>query len=538
MTEMKIWRWLGVVVLTVVVVLVVAGGALVAVAKNSPFLPGQGMFAAQSWAENVWAGTMPDATALANYRIDLAERRLDNLSARTGTPWELAALRSLDSALDQALLAVRAAPASASDALHGRLLALANHLQAVLENLIVVPAQNQATYLVSMSKVDALKQAALPAGAAIVATPTAQAPDSPSQDAGLTATVTPTLAIPEASIDPQAVLFPPNATPGMHDLFPLTGKHTAAVCADCHTDGNYRGTTHECAACHAKVLPAVHYPGVCSLCHSTSAWKPASFNHTGAKDCLSCHTKDEPANHFAGQCSRCHTTVAWLPANMDHTGLTNCISCHAKDKPANHWPGQCSGCHTTKAWKPPVVNHSLFSNLGCDVCHRPPANHFPFACAACHKDTTNWKNVQVDHSLFGDTDCVACHQPPANHYPLPCHNCHKDTTNWKNVQFDHSFIGNMDCSVCHPRPANHFGAPCTTCHHDTTNWHNVQFNHPFPMNHGGANGNCAVCHPDLTTSWTCTACHSNAAMDARHAQVNGYSHNCIQCHSTGGGGGD
>ena len=492
MAELKGWGWLRIAVLIVVVVPLVAGAALAALARSAPFLPGQELFAAQGWAEEMWAATMADATAQANYRIDLAERRVANLSARTGTQWEAQSLASVDGAVDRALLAVGAAPASATGALHTRLLALANHLQAALQNLTVAPAADQATYLISLSKVDALRQSAVPAGAALVPTLTAKPPDI-----GLAVTATPTLPLPEASVDPRAVLFPPNATPGGHDTFPLTGKHATTLCADCHTDGNYKGTSHECATCHVKDLPAVHYPGECSLCHNTAAWKPASFDHHGVKDCLSCHTKDKPANHFAGQCSLCHTTIAWLPAHMNHAGLTNCVTCHTKDKPANHFPGQCSGCHTTTAWKPAVVNHSLFSDLNCDVCH----------------------------------------QAPPNHYPLPCKNCHKDTTNWKNVQFDHSFIGNMDCSVCHQPPPNHFGTPCGMCHHDTTNWLNVSFDHPFPLNHGGANGQCSVCHPNGGTAWTCTACHGNAAMDARHAQVAGYSHNCIQCHPTGQGGG-
>jgi hypothetical protein len=493
---MRLWGWLRVIVLVVVVVPLLTAGAVAALAQAAPFLPGQAPFAVQVWAEDLWASTMPDAAAGANYRIDLAERRAANLAARAGTPWESEALAYVDKALDQAVLAAIAAPSSAAAPLQARLLALARRLEVVLQELTVVPAQNQDVYANSVAKVAALVQAAsrlqapAPAPTADVAGP---AQPGPSPVAGMASPTPP----PDALVQPQPVMFPPNATPGMHDTFPLSGKHASIQCAACHPAGDYLGTPKDCTACHAKDKPAAHYPGVCSQCHNTVAWKPASFDHTGAKDCTGCHTKDKPAKHFAGQCSLCHSTIAWLPAHMNHTGLTDCVACHTKDKPANHFPGQCSGCHTTTAWKPPVVNHSAFSNLDCGVCHQPPANHFPLACGLCHHDTTNWKNVQFDHSNLGGLDCGACHQPPANHLPPPCSRCHQDTTNWKNANF----------------------------------------NHAFPLDHGGANSNCSVCHPSGLASWTCAACHANAAMDARHQQVSGYSRNCIQCHLSAGGGG-
>jgi len=135
----------------------------------------------------------------------------------------------------------------------------------------------------------------------------------------------------------------------------------------------------------------------------------------------------------------------------------------------------------------------------------------------------------------GLIDCAACHtqDKPNPHFDGQCSLCHFDTTNWKNAQFDHSTIGNADCSTCHQPPANHFSGTCSTCHQDTTNWKNATFNHPFPLNHGGANGNCATCHPSGGTDWTCTACHAQSEMDNKHKEVNNYTSDCIACHPDG-----
>ena len=32
--------------------------------------------------------------------------------------------------------------------------------------------------------------------------------------------------------------------------FPLTGKHTAVQCAQCHVNGKFAGTAQDCASCH------------------------------------------------------------------------------------------------------------------------------------------------------------------------------------------------------------------------------------------------------------------------------------------------
>jgi hypothetical protein len=255
-------------------------------------------------------------------------------------------------------------------------------------------------------------------------------------------------------ITDRPVPFPPNATPGPHDFFPLTGQHVLAQCAACHAEGRYQGTANQCADCHTSAMPAHHFTGTCDRCHATAGWTPASFDHTGAADCLSCHLPVRPAQHFEGQCSLCHTTTAWTGA---------------------------------------VFNHAT----------------------------------------IGGTDCVACHQPPAGHWPAPCARCHGDNANWRNVGFDHSLIGGTDCATCHAPPPNHFSGQCRNCHTDTGNFRNASFSHAFPLDHGGANGNCATCHPGNPPQWTCANCHGAERMLDKHDDVAGFGANCTACHADG-----
>ncbi len=181
----------------------------------------------------------------------------------------------------------------------------------------------------------------------------------------------------------------------------------------------------------------------------------------------------------------------------------------------------------------------MIGGTDCVSCHQPPANHYSGTCRACHIDTSNWRNAVFDHSTIGATDCVACHQPPTNHYSGTCSTCHTDTSNWQNAMFDHSTIGATDCVACHQPPANHFPGVCRDCHTDTSNWQNATFDHTFPIDHEGANGNCATCHPGNDyTQWTCTACHDPGEMDDKHRDVTGYSTHCIACHADGSKPGD
>ena len=183
--------------------------------------------------------------------------------------------------------------------------------------------------------------------------------------------------------------------------------------------------------------------------------------------------------------------------NFSHAaaGATNCTSCHAGSKPANHYTAQCSACHGTSAWRP----------------------------------------ANFSHAAAGATNCTSCHagSKPANHYTAQCSQCHS-TNAWRPANFNHAVAGATDCQACHAkaRPANHFSGQCSQCH-TTSGWKPATFKHTFPLNHNGANSNCAKCHPSAPPAYTCFGCHNQTELQKKHAEKNVPFANCMQCHADG-----
>lgn len=324
-------------------------------------------------------------------------------------------------------------------------------------------------------------------------------------------------------------------------VFPLRGKHAQVACEQCHVEArtlaDLQMTPTACEACH---LEDDAHEGVmgerCGVCHSPTDWEDAIFDHSatgfflvGGHDnlecenchadatyqgldpaCISCHADDEPhEGQFGQDCAACHVVSSWQEINFDHSGdyARDCASCHTEDAPANHYPGQCSACHSTDAWLP----------------------------------------ANFDHQVAGATDCVSCHNPdkPANHYSGQCSACHS-TDAWLPASFNHQVAGATDCISCHSsdRPTNHFTGQCSQCH-STNAWKPASFAHTFPLNHGGANQRCELCHTNNNyNAYTCYGCHEHnpSNIQNEHEGVSNIN-NCIRCHWDGrkhedGGGGD
>ncbi len=289
--------------------------------------------------------------------------------------------------------------------------------------------------------------------------------------------------------------------------FPLTGAHTSVPCATCHTD-NYAGTLPtNCYGCHVKDYDntatitgvpnhvTASFPQDCTVCHSTSTWLNATFDHSTTSFPLT-------GAHTSVPCATCHTD------NYAGTLPTNCYGCHVKDYNStatiggsvpNHvsgnYPQDCTMCHTTSTWLNATFNHNNtpFPLTGA---------HVSVACNLCHIG-----------GVFAGT-------------PTDCYSCHKaDYTGTTNP--NHAAAG--------------FPTTCATCH-TTASWSGATFNHTwFNVNHGNANGVCATCHtnPNDYSVFQCTNCHTAAQTNPKHSGVSGYvynSVNCYQCHKNGGGG--
>jgi hypothetical protein len=558
-------------------IIILASGAYLA--DNRVFSPGNFFYPLQEMAEQLQSILYQSPESLYEYRLAVAFRRLDDLTAMLGTKDEAAALEAFISALEQLSAAYsKLSPEKQQflESARASLLSLLDRADPLMRRLSVVPKDFPTKFAEVETKLHVIRLILsnanlLPADLSEITKLTGAEPlAAPGAASGTQVT-------PVVTISPQMVQFLPGSKGALHAFFPLTGQHATLICESCHTTGLYRGTDPHCAACHADVIPANHYPadcalchtstswkeiifnhpaaavtdcqschnrdkpanhypGQCSACHNTNAWKPANFNHAvaGATDCQSCHADVRPVNHYQGQCSACHNTNAWTPATFNHAvaGATDCQSCHTKDRPANHYAGQCSACHDTNAWKPANFNHSAVDTSNCQSCHTPPAGHYNAQCSACH-NTNAWKPASFNHAAVGATNCQGCHTSPAGHYNAQCSACH-NTNAWKPASFNHAAVGATDCQSCHARPANHFQGQCSNCH-STSGWTPANFSHNFPMDHGGAGGVCAKCHPSNSSDWTCYTCHDQGIMDTHHAEkgITDIGGRCLECHPTG-----
>jgi hypothetical protein len=363
--------------------------------------------------------------------------------------------------------------------------------------------------------------------------------------------------------------------------FKLTGAHLSASCNRCHANGVFAGTPVQCVSCHqqnyASAANPVHSPGMsndCAPCHTTTGWRPSSFNHTstnfqltgahGAVLCKQCHKNGV----FAGtpaQCAGCHQAQATAVVSPSHTGFS----------------ADCATCHTTTAWKPSTFAHTRTNfqltgahvAVACNLCHKNAVYAgTPTTCgnAACHlPDYTSAANPV--HGTGFSTDCIACHS----------------TTAWRPATFDHSKASfpltgahvTTQCALCHkngiytgtPNTCGNAGchltqynatmAPshtaaafpleCQVCH-TTTAWKPSTWDHDpyFPISAGsrhspGRWNACADCHtvPTNYTSFSCIDCHAHSTrsiVDEHHREVAGYSYTsaaCYHCHPQGNSGG-
>ncbi len=281
--------------------------------------------------------------------------------------------------------------------------------------------------------------------------------------------------------------------------FPLTGSHQAVECTDCHENNVYAGTPSDCYSCHEPDFKSATEPNhvtgnfdhTCTICHSTTAWSPATFDHnqtgfplTGAhqavecsdchennvyagtpSDCYSCHEPEfksvtEP-NHVTGNfdhvCTICHSTTAWSPATFDHN-LTNfpltgahttaaCLDCH--ENGYTNTPSDCFFCHETEYNNTTDPNHK--------------ASQFPVTCQDCH-NTNNWEQTTWDHDARyfpiysgehrGEWDaCSDCHTNSSNYTAFECINCHAHQKS--EMDNEHDEVRNYQylstaCYNCHP----------------------------------------------------------------------------------------
>ena len=343
--------------------------------------------------------------------------------------------------------------------------------------------------------------------------------------------------------------------------FALTGKHFSISCNDCHK-GNAVVTT-TCVSCHqanynsAPNHLAQSYPTDCTMCHSTTNWTQANFNHattgfllTGAHNavtCNSCHTKG--FGTISTTCVSCHQANFNSAVNPNHVSLA--------------LPTDCSTCHTTTAgWKPATfaIHNNYFvltgahTTITCNNCHTNGYSAIPSTCVSCHQANFNSAPNHV-----------------VQHYPTDCTMCHS-TTNWTQSNFNHATTGfpltgahtTVTCNSCHTNGFGTIPSTCVSCHqanfnsalnhvaqsyptdctmcHSTTNWTQSNFNHAttgFPLTGVHTTVTCSSCHKNGfgAIPSTCVSCHQanfNSTTNPNHVSL-ALPTDCSTCHTTAAG---
>lgn len=209
--------------------------------------------------------------------------------------------------------------------------------------------------------------------------------------------------------------------------FPLTGAHRTTACVQCHGDGVYRGKPTACFACHqadysnatAPNHVQAQLPHECANCHSTTAFRPAIYDHNNTQFPLT-------GAHAGATCNQCHGDGVYQGKS------TACESCHTPDynattSPAHsaaHFPLQCASCHNTAAWTPSTWDHDsayfpIYSGThrgrwnNCSDCHTNNQNYQVFTCLSCHphdnKSETDGHHSGIRNYSYDSNACYSCH---------------------------------------------------------------------------------------------------------------------------------
>ncbi len=355
--------------------------------------------------------------------------------------------------------------------------------------------------------------------------------------------------------------------------FPLTASH-AIPCVNCHGQPFNPNLDPACVSCHLSNYDATTdpnhrlagFPTDCALCHNTTTFTGATFNHAGtlfpltgahvAQDCVACHADGvydgkstacyschqanydatiDPNHRLAGfptDCALCHNTTTFTGATFDHAGTSfpltgahvalNCSACHADGV----YAGKSTACYSC---------HQSSYNATTDPNHRLAG--FPTDCALCH-NTTTFAGATFDHAgtsfpLTGAhvaLNCSACHADGVyDGKSTACYSCHQ---------------ANYDATTDPNHQAAGFSHDCTLCHNTTTFAGARYAQHDsayFPI-YSGSHSNlwtlCSDCHTNSLNyaTFSCFLCHSRPETNPIHSGVSGYVYNsnaCYTCHPRG-----
>lgn len=322
----------------------------------------------------------------------------------------------------------------------------------------------------------------------------------------------------------------------------LDGKHAQVACDSCHPNQRYKDTPTECMTCHqGNDVHKGRFGAKCASCHTTKAWKTASFDHD-----RDTHFKLIGA-HKTAACTVCHKGD---PKKEKLSG--DCVSCHRRDDTHQGRNGtDCKRCHGTVKWSQSAFNHDR------DTKYPLHGRHVKVVCQACHTGDMHTQKL--------GTDCITCHKADDAHRGQEgrdCQRCHNEAGWGEKVAFEHDLTrfpllgahAVTSCEECHASAAykdtplacadchskddthkGHLGKDCAQCHNPNS-WkawtfdHNTRTHFKLDGKHEGLD--CMACHTrpagkKVVTASACNDCH---ARDDIHQ--GGFSVHCAQCHNT------
>ena len=321
--------------------------------------------------------------------------------------------------------------------------------------------------------------------------------------------------------------------------YKLRNKHVDVPCKDCHANDRYKETPMDCYSCHKRDDKHKGQEGTkCEECHDDRSWKKSPFDHNKSRFPLI-------GKHAKVECKKCHLTPAFKDAPLD------CYSCHKKDdKHKGTYGEKCETCHAESDWKTITFDHDLHSK------YPLRGRHVTTKCESCHKG-----------HLYKDktpADCNACHKKDDKHkgqFTEKCESCHTERS-WKLMLFEHDHdtqyllrgkhrttkceschTGKLykdktpsDCSACHKKGDIHkgrFSEQCERCHTER-NWKTLLFDHDrdtaYPLLGKHRIALCERCHTGQLyrdkTPIACYSCHKGEDVHRRRLGTE-----CQDCHN-------
>ena len=346
--------------------------------------------------------------------------------------------------------------------------------------------------------------------------------------------------------------------------FPLTGKHNAIACQQCHLKNGkeiYKFPNlakKSCLLCHQSPHNETfrkQFGSRCESCHGTDSFKNAKMPANTAGGTFS-HDKTRfplTGKHMSADCKQCHLKNGKEIYKFPDLPVKSCLLCHQSSHSTaflKKFGSKCTSCHNTEKWEDAVLpGTALSGSFSHDKTRFPlTGQHTEVSCKQCHNK--DGKEVYRFSQTRGEF-CGSCHtnvhmqQFRKDFSEKACTSCHTTKTFARRKPMNHDETGFIltgahkkiatDCTQCHvktkqllpttpPKPASKFifnndpAKRCAECH---ANEHVDMFHRKFYTE------SCQTCHTTDSFSSRVRFDHNSCAfaLKGKHTKVA-----CVACH--------